>query len=40
MILANFISILEYGAKIFLAVMGFISFEDINEKPIYNSSQS
>lgn len=39
MILANFISILEYGAKIFLAVMGFISFDDINEKPVYNSFQ-
>lgn len=39
MILANFISILEYGAKIFLAVMGFISFDDINEKPIYPTDQ-
>lgn len=27
-------SILKYGAKIFLAVMGFISFDDINEKQV------
>lgn len=29
-------SIIKYGAKIFLAVMGFISFEDINVKPVGN----
>lgn len=31
-------SILKYGAKIFLAVMGFISFEDINVKPVGNNT--
>lgn len=34
--LLNVFSILKYGAKIFLAVMGFISFDDINVKPVGN----
>lgn len=34
--LLSFFSIIKYGAKIFLAVMGFISFEDINVKPVNN----
>lgn len=36
MILLNVFSILKYGAKIFLAVMGFMPFEDINVKPVGN----
>lgn len=32
MILANIITIAKYGLNIFLAIMGFISFEDINER--------
>jgi hypothetical protein len=36
MMLLNAFSIIKYGAKIFLAVMGFISFEDINVKPLVN----
>jgi len=36
MILANFVTIAKYGMNIFLAIMGFISFDDINEKQIYN----
>ena len=36
MVLLSVFSIIKYGAKIFLAVMGFISFEDINVKPVGN----
>lgn len=36
--LLNVFSIIKYGAKIFLAVMGFISFDDINVKPVGNNS--
>ncbi len=34
--LLSVFSIIKYGAKIFLAVMGFISFDDINVKPVGN----
>ena len=37
--LLSVFSIIKYGAKIFLAVMGFISFDDINVKPVRNNSE-
>ncbi|MCD4731250.1 MAG: hypothetical protein K8R74_11645 [Bacteroidales bacterium] len=40
MILANFITIVKYGVNIFLAVMGYISFDDINQKLINNIEQN
>ena len=40
MILANFITIVKYGVNIFLAVMGFISFDDINQKPNHTIDQN
>ena len=39
MTLISMFSILKYGAKIFLAVMGFISFDDINVKPVGDRDQ-
>jgi len=40
MILANFITIVKYGINIFLAVMGYISFDDINQRSINNIDQN
>ena len=40
MILANLITIAKYGINIFLAILGFISFDDINQKTINNIDQN
>jgi len=40
MILANFFTVLKYGANIILAVLGFISFEDLNQKSSRNFDQN